>query len=91
MRFVGVRSHENRATLLHHETREMLVSQPTRLFNGLRGHLTEVRVIASQGPRDASELAELMEACDEAIPFEVCEALMLLAVHCGDRRRDRAA
>ena len=58
----------------------MLVPQRTQLLNGLRGHLTEVGVIAAQGPRHARELAELIEACDEAIPFEVCEALALLVV-----------
>ena len=46
----------------------------------LRGHLTEVGVIAAQGPRHARELAELIEACDETIPFEVCEALAPLVV-----------
>ena len=53
----------------------MSVSQRTQLLNGLRGHLTEVGVIAAQGPRHARELAALIEACDERIPFEVCEAL----------------
>jgi hypothetical protein len=32
-------------------------------------------VIAAQGPRHARELAELIEGCDETIPFVVCEAL----------------
>src|ERR1700676_1677418 len=75
MRFVAVRSLENQAALMHHKTREMLVSQRTQRLNGLRGHLTEVGVIAPQGLRCARELAELIEACDETIPFEVCEAL----------------
>ncbi len=80
MRFVGVRSLMNQAALMRHKTREMLVSQRTQLLNGLRGHLTEVGVIAAQGPRHARELAELIEACDETIPFEVCEALAPLVV-----------
>jgi transposase len=50
------------------------------LLNALRGHLTEVGVIAPQGLRFARELAELIEACDETIPFEVCEALAPLVV-----------
>ena len=73
MRFVAVRSLENQAVLMRHKAREMLVSQRTQLLNGLRGHLTEVGVIAPQGLRFARELAELIEACDETIPFEVCE------------------
>jgi transposase len=80
MRFVGVRSLENQAALMHHKTREMLVSQRTQLLNALRGHLTEVGVIAAQGLKYARELAELIEACDETIPFEVCEALSPLVV-----------
>ena len=48
MRFVGVRSLENQAALMRHKTREMLVSQRTQLLNGLRGHLTEIGVIAAQ-------------------------------------------
>jgi transposase len=75
MRFVGVRTLENQATLMRHKAREMLVSQRTQLLNGLRGHLAEVGVIAAQGPRHARELAGLIEACDERIPIEVCEAL----------------
>ena len=65
---------------MRHKAREMLVSQRTQLLNGFRGHLTEVGVIAPQGPRHARELAELIEACDETIPFEVCEALAPLVV-----------
>jgi transposase len=42
--------------------------------------LTEVGVIAPQGLRCARELAELIEVCDETIPFEVCEALAPLVV-----------
>ena len=80
MRFVGVRSRENQAVLMRHKAREMLVAQRTQLLNGLRGHLTEVGVIAPQGLRHARELAELIEACDETVPFEVCEVLAPLAV-----------
>ena len=80
MRFVGVRSLENQAALMRHKAREMLVSQRTQLLNALRGHLTEVGVIAPQGQRFARELAELIEACDETVPFEVCEALAPLVV-----------
>jgi transposase len=80
MRFVGVRSLENQAALMSHKTREMLISQRTQLINGLRGHLAEVGVIAAQGPRYARELADRIEAGDEAIPLAVCEALAPLVV-----------
>jgi transposase len=80
MRFVSVRSLEKKATLMRDKTREMLVLQRTQLLNGLRGHLTEVGVIAAQGPRHARELAELIEACDEIISVEVYEVLAPLVV-----------
>ena len=80
MRFVGVRSRENQVALMRHKAREMLVAQRTQLLNGLRGHFSEVGVIAPQGLRCARELAELIEACDETIPFEVGEALAPLVV-----------
>jgi transposase len=80
MRFVAARSLGNQAALMRHKAREMLVSQRTQLLNGLRGHLTEVGVIAPQGPKHARELADRIEACDETIPIEVCEALAPLVV-----------
>ena len=33
MRFVGVRTLENQAALMHHKAREMLVAQRTQLIN----------------------------------------------------------
>ena len=36
MRFVGVRTLENQAALMHHKAREMLVAQRTQLINALR-------------------------------------------------------
>lgn len=80
MRFVGVRTLENQATLMHHKAREMLVAQRTQLLNGLRGHLGEIGVIAAQGPRYARALAGRIEADDEAIPPPVREALAPLVM-----------
>src|ERR1700722_18361976 len=54
--------------------------------------ITEVGVIAAQGPRHARELAELIEACDEIISVEVCEVLAPLVVQIAPpRRSDRLA
>jgi hypothetical protein len=36
MRFIGVRTLENQAALMHHKAREMLVAQRTQLINALR-------------------------------------------------------
>lgn len=76
MRFIGVRTLENQAALMHHKTREMLVAQRTQLINALRGHLAEIGVIAAQGLRNARELAGLIQAeDDETIPACVRRAL----------------
>ena len=83
MRFVGVRSPENQAALMRHKTREMLVSQRTQLLNALRGHLTEVGVIAAQGLKYARELAELIEACDDTIPSKFARRWRRSRCNCG--------
>ena len=76
MRFVGARTLENQAVLMHHKAREMLVVQRTQLINALRGHLAEIGVIAAQGPKNARELAGVVMAeGDETIPACVRAAL----------------
>src|SRR5580700_11430846 len=76
MRFVGVRTLENQAALMHHKAREMLVAQRTQLINALRGHLAEIGVIAAQGLKNARELAGIIKAeGDETIPACVRAAL----------------
>jgi transposase len=57
---VTVRSVENQAVLMQHKVREMLVQQRTQLFNGLRGHLAEVGVIAAQGTCNMRSLGALV-------------------------------
>ena len=70
MRFVGVRTLENQAALMHHKAREMLVAQRTQLINALRGHLAEIGVIAAQGLKNARELATVImaEATRRSLP-----------------------
>jgi transposase len=75
MRFVGLRSMENQAALMHHKARDMLVRQRTQLINALRGHLAEIGLIAAQGPNNGRTLADLVAAGDDAIPMCVREAL----------------
>src|SRR6202047_3455366 len=73
MRFVGVRTLENQAALMHHKAREMLVAQRTQLINAL---LAEIGVIAAQGPKNARELTRVILADgDETIPACVRAAL----------------
>jgi transposase len=76
MRFVGVRTLENQAALMHHKLREMLVAQRTQLINALRGHQAEIGIIAAQGLKNARDLAWVIKAeGDETIPACVRAAL----------------
>ncbi len=95
MRFVGVRTLENQAALMHHKAREMLVAQRTQLINALRGHLAEIGVIAAQGLKNARGLAGIITAeSDETVPACVRMALAPLVrqlhaldqeIACSDR------
>src|SRR5487761_1985652 len=58
-RFVPVRSATNQAALMRHRVREQLVGQRTALLNALRGHLSEVGVIAPQGAQYAYVLKQI--------------------------------
>jgi transposase len=58
-RFVPVRSAANQAALMRHRVREQLVGQRTALLNALRGHLSEVGVIAPQGAQYAYDLKQV--------------------------------
>jgi transposase len=58
-RFVPVRSIDNQADLMRHRTRELLAGQRTSLLNALRGHMTEIGVVAPQGAQHAYALKRL--------------------------------
>ena len=55
-RFVPVRSVENQAALMRHRARELMVGQRTAALNALRGHLSEIGVVAAQGVQNAYAL-----------------------------------
>lgn len=80
LRFVKVRSIANQAVLMRHKVREMLVGQRTQLFNGLRGHLAEIGVIAAQGTCNMRSLGALVREGHEAIPEVVRASLLPLVV-----------
>jgi transposase len=60
-RFVPLRSVENHAAVMCHRIREQFVDQRAALSNALRGHLSEVGVIAPQGAQHAYRLMTLIE------------------------------
>jgi transposase len=59
-RFVTVRSVENQAELMRHRVREQLSGQRTALLNALRGHLSEIGVVAAQGAQNVYGLKRLL-------------------------------
>lgn len=60
-RFVPVRSVDNQAELMRHRVRELLSGQRTALLNALRGHLSEIGVVAAQGVQNAYKLKRLVQ------------------------------
>ena len=60
-RFVSVRSVENQAELMRHRAREWMVGQRTAALNALRGHLSEIGVVAAQGVPNAYALKALVD------------------------------
>lgn len=75
MRFVPVRSVENQVALMRHKVRNLLVAQRTQLLNALRGHLSEIGIIAAQGPNNARALAALIIDGNDTVPAAVRAAL----------------
>jgi transposase len=66
MRFVPVKTIEQQAVLMLHKTRELLIKQRTMLINALRSHLSELGVVAAQGPAGVqSAIASLHELQDQ--------------------------
>lgn len=59
-RFVTVRSAPNQADMMRHRVREQLSGQRTGLLNALRGHLSEIGVVAAQGAQNVYGLKRLM-------------------------------
>lgn len=78
LRFVKVRSVDNQAVLMQHKAREMLVQQRTQLFNGLRGHLAEIGMIAAQGTCNMRSLGALVHDGHADIPDAVRASLLPL-------------
>lgn len=62
MRFVPVKTPERQAVLSMHKARALLITQRTRLMNGLRAHLAEYGVSAPRGVRGFADLMERLAA-----------------------------
>ena len=83
-RFVALRSIDNQAAVMRHRVREQLVGQRTALLNALRGHLSEIGLVAAQGAQHAYRLKRMLaDGADEngeiVIPERVRVVLAPLA------------
>jgi transposase len=77
MREVPVKSAEAQAAAMLLSVRELLMRQRTQLINALRGHATELGLVAAKGDKGLAELrAEI--ATNQSVPRQAVEALGLL-------------
>lgn len=80
MRFVPVKSAEQQASAMVLKSRALLVRQQTQLINALRGHLSELGIVATVGMRGlAIMIAMLRDEADLRIPRRARLALSELA------------
>jgi transposase len=61
MRFVPIKSADQQATLMLHETRDFLVKQRTMSVNAVRSHLAEFGIVVAKGIGRVVELLDLAE------------------------------
>jgi len=79
MRFVPIKTVEQQAALMMHRVRQLLVEQRTRLGNAIRGHMSEVGIIAAKGDAGlAALLAMIGNPEDQHVPAAVRPILVPL-------------
>jgi transposase len=79
-RFGALRSIDNQAAVMRHRVREQLVGQRTALINALRGHLSEIGVVAAQGAQHAYRLKRMLaDGADENGEIVISEPRVALA------------
>ena len=85
MRFVPVKSAAQQATCMLHRVRDQLVGQRTATINALRGHLTELGMVAAQRQAGLRQLLATLGDLEETrIPPLAREILPTLAAHLRD-------
>src|SRR5262245_23053670 len=79
MSFVPVKGLEQQGLSMLHSARSQLVGQRTQLINGVRGHLSELGIIAERGLLGLAELAAIVrDESDPRLPVTARAALMIL-------------
>jgi len=79
MRFLAVKTAEQQAVLMLHESRELMVRQRTMLINALRGHLHECGIVTGIGKGDLNSILKALHERKEALPVHTSSALDGLA------------
>ena len=79
MRFTPIKSADQQAVLMLHRSRELLVKQRTMFSNALRGHCSELGMIASKGASRVKDLIAIIDDPEDArLPTIAREALGVL-------------
>ena len=78
MRFVAVKSEEQRASAVVFRARDLLVRQRTQTINALRGHLAESGLVVARGPAHTTKLIERVEDPSSDLPEAARPALAML-------------
>src|SRR5262249_18092728 len=79
MTFVPVKGIEQQGLSMVHSARSQLIGQRTQLINAVRGHLSELGIVAARGLLGLAELAEIVRnKKDKRLPVTARAALMIL-------------
>jgi hypothetical protein len=79
MSFVPVKGVEQQGLSMLHSARSQLIGQRTQLINAVRGHLSELGIIAARGLLGLAELAAIVrDESDQRLPVTARAALMVL-------------
>ncbi len=79
MRFVPVKTPEQQAVLMLHQTRQLFVRQRTQLINALRAHLAEFGIVAGVGRKGVETLLQVIDDDpDERVPASARDCLVAL-------------
>jgi transposase len=79
MSFVPVKGLEQQGLSMLHSARSLLIGQRTQLINAVRGHLSELGIVAERGLLGLAELAAIVrDEKDQRLPLTARAALMIL-------------
>ena len=80
MMFVPIKPAGQQALSMLHSVRQMLIGQRTQAINALRGHLSELGVIAPQGIAGLGELAAIVHDAGDARLPEIARMTLIILV-----------